>query len=412
MTAAAVVALGSQLLRPVSAFAAGAPVRQVRTAAIVALSDSPSVPTTVEQILLPKGSWTVTSDVTAVNLGQGDFVRCQLLANGSAIDGGQEVYLQGRISGLVDVGTVVAASAVTVSVACDHDSVALAPGQFSVEPGVTLTAVAGGPIRSPGTNPPGSPIVVQNRTTSAIALSKLHYKSMTTVALPKGAWAITANASAYNFSTDFSAFDWVSCRVGGGTGVKMSSNFASAGTNQTDAISTGLDVEAVATVTSTTGTVALQCAADFSTTTSIDSGATITATKTATGVDQVPISQVPLADGAGVASNITQVTMPAGPWRVRSEVNLGYRLPNNSYGGTTDYLRCGLLANGQPIDAGSTELVTATSDSQVVVNAASFTAAAPWTLSLVCSHFAANPSDGTWTVQYGSIVSLEKGPIG
>lgn len=409
--AVAGVALCGQVLWAIPATAAGAPVRQVRTSAGVALSDAATTPTTVERITLPKGSWTVTGDVTAINLGQGDFVRCQLLANGSPIDGGQDVYLQGRVGGLVDVGTVVARAAVTVAVSCDHDFPAQTPGQLSAQAGATLTAVEGGPIRAPGITATGSPTVVQSRTTSAVTLARNAYSAVTSISLPKGSWAVTANASAFNFSTDFAAFDFASCLVVGGKGTTITSNFASAGTDEIDALSTGLDVEAVASVTGATGSVILRCASDFSTTVSIESGATLTATKAPT-TRQAFVSEVPLAAGAGVATVVAQTTVPAGPWRVRSELAVGNRLPNNSYGAATDSVRCGLLANGQPIDGGATELVTDASNYQVVVDAGSFTAASPWTLSLSCSHDAANTSGGTWTVLDGSIVGVDRGPIG
>lgn len=74
----------------------GPTVVQVRSAASVVLSDAGGTLNTVESVTLAKGWWTVTSNTTAVNFGPGDFIRCHLDANGTAIDGGETTYLVPR----------------------------------------------------------------------------------------------------------------------------------------------------------------------------------------------------------------------------------------------------------------------------------------------------------------------------
>jgi hypothetical protein len=146
----------------------------------------------------------VTSNLTAINFGAGDYVRCQLQANGRLIDGGATTNLANRVSGLVDAAALVAHGTVTVAVLCDHDHNAGSLGQFYIDPGATVTAVKGGPISAPGITSSGAPVVVESRTTASVPLANTGTAPVTSVPLAAGTWAITANASAVNFSD----FDW------------------------------------------------------------------------------------------------------------------------------------------------------------------------------------------------------------
>ncbi|MGI8751417.1 MAG: hypothetical protein ACR2MN_03740 [Acidimicrobiales bacterium] len=103
--------------------------------------------------------------------------------------------------------------------------------------------------------------------------------------------------------------------------------------------------------------------------------------------------------------------VPAGAWRVRTDVVMGDLFPNNGIGPDVDFLRCHLDANGIAIDGGATELFTSESYLKGVVNAGSFTSSSSWTLTLSCSHDDKNTSGGKWTALYGGLVAVDKGPI-
>ena len=84
-------------LLPGMAAASGAPnVLQVRTTTDVTLPDPGGTLLAVKSLALPAGSWTVTANLTAVNFGAGDFIRCQLQDNGTLFSGGSTVYLANR----------------------------------------------------------------------------------------------------------------------------------------------------------------------------------------------------------------------------------------------------------------------------------------------------------------------------
>src|SRR6202035_3323542 len=59
-----------------AAVAATPNVIQARSAAAVTLPDAGATLQYVESVNLAKGSWTVTSNATAVNFGPGDYIRC------------------------------------------------------------------------------------------------------------------------------------------------------------------------------------------------------------------------------------------------------------------------------------------------------------------------------------------------
>jgi hypothetical protein len=377
-------------------------VLHTRTGAAVVLPTAGGVSGKVVSLTVGAGSWTVTSDVTAINFGPGDFVRCQLRTVATVIDGGSTVYLADRVGGLTNVGVLVATRTVTVSVQCSHDSVAGSSAQFYIDPGATLTAVKRGPISAPGLPPASAPAVVQARSTSNTPLVANAFTTVTSVTVGTGTWAITANADAVNFSE----FDWAACRLFGATGTATT-----VGTGGNDAIVSGLDLEGTATLLST-GTITLSCESDFASTDYVDAGATLTATSVAPAiVKSFPIALVALPNAGGVSHAVLTRTMPAGAWRVRSEVQVGHRNPNNSWGGSNDFLRCSIAANGTPIDGGATTRVTENSNIQQVVDAGAFTSTSSWTLTVSCSHDSVESGPGHWTVAMGGVVAVNKGPI-
>jgi hypothetical protein len=385
-------------------------VLQVRTTSSVTLASAAATETTVESLSLPKGSWTVSSDLTAINFGAGDYVRCQLQESGTLFDGGQTVYLADRVSGLHNVGTVVVTKATTVAVLCDHDHAARSSGQFYVDPGATLTAVDGGPIDGPGAAVTSKAAVVESRSTASADVDNGSLTTVTSVTLPKGTWAVTATLSAVNFSDD----DFVGCEVDAAGNSVESSGYAEVDVGSTsNALVTGLDVEAEVTVSAKSEVASLDCGTAFSDTSYLDAGATLTATKVAASAVQfqdVPATTLP--DAAGGSATVFTTSMPAGSWRVRSSVPFGNQASNGGIeDGPQDFLRCGLRANGNAIDGGATELITDSSYIQDVVNAGTYTSTSPWTLSVVCSHDATNTTDGQWTTQYGSVQAVNLGPI-
>ena len=202
-----------------SASAASPPVVEVQTSAAVDLSNTGGVQTQVESLVLSAGSWTVTSNLTAIDFGSGDFVRCHLQAGATDIDGGATVFLADRVAGIVNAGTVVASKKVTIGLLCDHDKNTATANQFYVDPGATITAVEGGPIQAPGTTV-SKPKVVEARTTTNTPLGENSYGAVTSVTLPKGKWALKANGSAVNFGD----FDFAACTISPSAGT-VSENF-------------------------------------------------------------------------------------------------------------------------------------------------------------------------------------------
>jgi hypothetical protein len=388
---------------PAAAASTQPAVVQVRSTAKVTLPDAAGTLQQVEAVTLGKGSWTVTSNLTAINFGAGDFVRCQLQANGRLIDGGATTYLADRVSGVVNAAALVAHGTVTVAVLCDHDHNAVSPGQFYIDPGATVTAVRGGPISAPGVTSSGAPVVVESRTTASVTLANTGSALVTSVSLAAGTWAITANASAVNFSD----FDWASCYL-----TATSGTGTSVGTGGDDSTVSEVDVEASANLP-LGGLVALVCRSTFASNVYIDAGATLTATKVASSaMKSAVIPQTALPDVGGSQEAVLTQKVPAGAWRVRTEVQAGNMFSNGGFGGdVSDFIRCSLSANGAPIDDGATVLVTDNSTIDQVVNAGSFTSTKGWTLRLSCSHDIAEPGPGHWTVAQGNALAIKKGPI-
>ncbi len=138
---------------------------QAQTSVAVDLNNTGGVQTQIESLVLNSGSWTVTSNLTAIDFGSGDFVRCHLQAGATDIDGGATVFLADRVAGIVNAGTMVASKKVTIGLFCDHDKNAATANQFYIDPGATITAVEGGPIQAPGMTV-SKPKVVEARTTA------------------------------------------------------------------------------------------------------------------------------------------------------------------------------------------------------------------------------------------------------
>ena len=392
-------------MTPSLAWAKSPTVVQVRTSVSVPLSDAGATLLQVEAVTLPAGSWTITTNATAVNFGAGDYVRCNLQTGGSVIDGGATVYLANRVAGIVNAAAIDLNSSATVGLFCDHDHAAASHGQFYMDPGVTMTAVKGGPIKAPGISGT-NPNVVESRSTKIKALKESQPVKVASVKLSPGTWTLTAGGSAVNFSS----FDWAACDFTASAGT-VTQSFTFVGTESTDATVANLDLEGKATVPAGGATVELDCFSEFTTGVYIDPGATVTATKVSVKSSELA-SHVQLSDAAGVSTPVFTATMPAGAWRVRSGVTVGNLNSNNSVGGPRDFLRCRLLANGAGIDGGATAEITENSALQEIVNAGSFTSSKQWTLTLTCSHDAAHSGDGHWDAFNGDLGAVNQGPIG
>jgi hypothetical protein len=400
------VLVGGAVVGPLasSASAASPPVVQVKTPAAVDLSNSGSTQTQVESVVLSAGSWTITSNLTAIDFGSGDFVRCHLQSNSTLIDGGATVFLANRVAGIVNAGTVLTSKKSTIGLFCEHDKNAATPNQFYIDPGATITAVEGGPIEGPGASV-SKPTVVQARSTTNTPLSENSLVPVTSVTLPKGKWTLKANGSAVNFSD----FDFVACTMGSSAG-SISDNFADAGTDGTDAAAAGIDLEAKASAPAGGAVVTLYCESEFSNTPYIDAGATLTAQKTA--ATAVSFSPMAISDTGGALTTIASQTMPAGSWRITSEVGFGYRNPNNSWGGGADFVRCELQAGAHVIGSAQTQEITQLDYIQQIVDTATYTSSKSWTLKEACSHDVNNTGTGRWTDDEGDLIAVNQGPIG
>lgn len=404
---AGLILVGAMIVGPlaVSASAASDPVIQLQTSAAVDLSNTGGVQTQVESVVLSKGSWTITSNLDAINFGAGDFVRCHLQSDATAIDGGATVFLANRVANIVNSGTVVTTKKSTIALFCEHDKNAATANQFYIDPGATITAVQGGPIEAPGVTA-SQPTVVEGRSTANTPLAENTFTPVTTVTLPKGKWAVHANGSGVNFSD----FDWAYCVVDTSAG-SVSDNYSEAGTEGTDAAAAEIDLEAKVTVPTGGATVTLNCDSDFSTSPYIDAGATLIATKT--GATVVAVPQVEISDTGGTLTTLATKTMPAGSWRITGEVGIEYRYPNNSVGGARDFVRCELQANGHIIGSSQTQEMTEEGNIQDIVDSATNTSSKSWTLGIACSHDANNTGEqGHWAVDQGDLAAVNQGPIG
>ena len=119
-----------------------------------------------------------------------------------------------------------------------------------------------------------------------------------------------------------------------------------------------------------------------------------------------------ISDTGGTLTTIATKTMPAGSWRITSEVGFGYRNPNNSWGGGADFVRCELQAGAHVIGSAQTQEITQLDYIQEIVDSATYTSSKSWTLKEACSHDQPNTVPGHYTVFSGNIVSVNQGPIG
>ncbi len=234
-----------------------------------------------------------------------------------------------------------------------HDRSVLRPrqerghtNQFYIDPGATIRAVEGGPVQAPGTTA-SKPKVVEARTTTNTPLAENSFGAVISITLPKGKWALKANGSAVNFGD----FDFAACTIDS-SAASVSENFVDAGSDATDAAATDIDLEAEASVPAGGASVTLYCEAEFTNSTYIDAGATLTATKTAATVVQVP-ENTAISDTGGTPTTMVTQTMPAGAWRITSAVGFGFRNPNNSWGGSPDFVRCELQSGKHVIGSGA-----------------------------------------------------------
>jgi hypothetical protein len=384
---------------------------QARTTTAAQLPDAAGAPQIVEDLFLPGGPWTVTSNATAVNFGPGDFIRCQLRASGTLIDGGATTYLANRVGGLVNVATWQTGAGFVAELICSHDNAASYPGQFYFDPGITLTAVRGGPISSPTVHTNATPAVVQSRTSSSVGLT---YNSpqgttVTSVALTAGTWALVANLSAVDFTNP----DSIDCFLYGPAGVTVFSSEPNVDAGPADAFVSSVALAGSVVLGPAGGTVAVQCLGRQATGLYVDPGATLTATlvQSASNLSGKVLAGEALPDSGGVSANVMSRSMPAGAWRITSMVAVGLRAPNNGYAGGNDFVRCGLLANGARIDGGATARWLPDDHWQEIVNSGTFTATTRWTLTLSCAHDGTISNGDHWTVLDGIVLDVRKGPI-
>ncbi len=361
---------------------------QVRTSSSVFLPNGGGTLGAIESVSLPAGTWQVTTNLTAINFGPGDYVRCQIQAAGTRIDGGSTVYLADRVAGVVNLASLHAKQPTTVTVLCEHDSAAASSGQFYVDPGATITAV-----------PTTSADIVKGESTSQTPLDSGN-DLITSVTLPEGVWVVNSDASIVNFSGQ----DFDDCYLAPSAG-SYHSDFTQIGSDPTDATVANAEVQATVTVPKKGSTVGLYCSAEFTSGEYIDPGATIVATL-ATGTFAT-LDPTDLPNAAGGSATLYSESLGKGDWRVTSAADFENLQPNNSVAPGRDFLRCTLAANGTAISGGATVLITDDTYLGQDYNSGYYKAKAPWTLTLTCSHDAAHTGDGEWAEGSGSVLAVK-----
>jgi hypothetical protein len=392
--AAGVLTVGSVLSTVTAAHAAtpavGKPkVIQVRTASSVSLPDGGATLGAVESVSLPAGTWQVTTNLTAINFGAGDYVRCQIQAAGTRIDGGSTVYLADRVAGVVNMASLFAQQPTNVVVLCEHDSAAASSGQFYVDPGATITAV-----------PTTSAKVVSGESTSQTTLNVSSPTEITSVSLPAGKWVLNSDASIVNFNGE----DFDQCYLAPSAG-SYRSDFTNIGSDPSDAIVANTEVQGTVTVPSMGSLVGLYCSARSTSGEYVDPGAAIVATK-ATG-SFATLEPIDLPKAAGGSATLYSETVGKGTWRVTSAADFGNLQPNGAFAPGRDFLRCTLAANGTAISGGATVEITPDTYLGQDYNSGYYVAKGPWTLTLACSHDDVHRGSGEWAEFSGSVLAVK-----
>jgi hypothetical protein len=409
-TALAIIAM---LALPARAVAAQPTVYSVRTGSAVTLSDSGGAPTTIESLVVPRGGWTVTSNVTAVDFGSGDFVRCQLQQNGTLFDGGATTYIDDTVADLTNSGVVkTTAAATTIALVCTHDQNAPTTAQFYLDAGATLMAVEGGPIKGAAAAASTGPNVVQKRTTAQTALGLSTSTLVEQMRVAAGTWVFHINLSIVNFGD----FDFAGCTLFGPTGTGNYAQQQVAVGGDPDSVVSNIAMQGTRGF-SKPATVKLACSVAYTQSVYIDPGATLIATRVAPADVAFDYdTKGVLPDTGGTQMTVFHQQMPAGSWRVSSAQTAEVSNPNHSIGGATDYVRCGLYAGNQPIDGGATVRISTGTDGgnyeQMIAEGGTHTAKKPWTLRVKCSHDATIATGSHWVVFSASpVVAIQQGPI-
>jgi hypothetical protein len=391
--AVSVLTLGAALSTVTTAHAASPAaavpkVIQVRTSSSVNLPNSGGTLGAIENVSLPAGTWQVTTNLTAINFGAGDYVRCQIQAAGTRIDGGSTVYLADRVAGVVNMASLRAQQRTSVVVLCEHDSAAGSSGQFYVDPGATITAV-----------PTTSADIVTGESTSQTTLDS-GYTEITSVSLPRGVWVLNSDASIVNFNDR----DFDSCYLAPARG-SYSSDFTDIGSDPSDATVANAEVQGTVTAPKKGTLVGLYCSAEFTSGEYVDPGAAIVATLT-TG-SFATLDRTDLPNAAGGSATLYSESLGKGKWRVTSAADFENLQPNNSVAPGRDFLRCTLAADGTAISGGATVEITPDTYLGQDYNAGYYNAKAPWTLTLTCSHDAAHTGEGKWAEGSGSVLAVK-----
>ena len=343
-----------------------ATVEQVQTTSAVTLADAANTPTQIYDEVVPAGTWAVTGNLTAVNFGTGDFVRCYLTLNGTQFSGRSTVFLANRVAGVSSNGTFTVSGPSNVSFFCEHDEAATTANQFSVDPGATITA-------APRI---GASHVVESMSTSQTPLTDA--PPVASITLKPGNWVVNADLSAVNFTAYASdVFCGFNIENYGGT---YNPDQVDVSTAPSDASVANLQMQTTLVAAKGGSTVTLACTGQSSGM-YVDPGATLMATK-ATGSYATASSSVP--SNAGTAYTVISEALPAGTYRVGSEVE--FNAPDR------DFYRCTVEANGSPISGRATVLTTADAPIGQTYDAGYYSSSSTWTVSVACSHDDAAPN--------------------
>jgi hypothetical protein len=411
---AIVAVVAAALATPTVAGATKPTVYSVRTANGVTLPDTGGTPLAIASLTVPRGAWTVSANAAAADFGSGDFVRCALQHDGTAFDGGSTTYVDDTVADLANTGVLkTTVAATTIALVCSHDEDAASASQFTVDPGATLTAVEGGPIRgAAATTATSGPTVAQTRTTAPVPLVKGVGSVMDSMRVGAGEWVLHANLSLVSFG----GVDFVNCYL-----YTRSSESAiqQVVVGNSDVFASNVSMQGEGEYVKPE-TVKIACVALETSGVHVDPGATLTATLVS-DADLVRGTQQTrrrLSDSPGRATKVLHEVVPAGAWRVSSAVTTYVENPDHSDGGTTDFVRCSLFAGSQAIDGGARVLISASdgvdagNEAQMIVESGVFTATKPWVLTLTCSHDASVRAGSHWWIVFGSpVLSVRQGPI-
>ena len=379
------------------------------TSAPTALSAAGATPVLVTSVIVPAGNWLVTAKTTAVNFAGADYVRCNIKAGATLLDGG--TTLVGNASGgptgetgpsaatIVMQGLASTTSIQTVTLNCEHDF-AIA-GEY-IDPGAALRVV-----------PATGALAATTTASTSLSASGATPVTVASVSVPAGSWSVSAKATGVNFA----GADDVRCDVKAAStlvdgATTLVGNAAGGPTGEKGPSAAMMAMQGLIT-TATTQTFSLNCQHDFGIAGEyIDPQASLIVVPSSGGSSSSTTASTTLSPSAATATTITSLSVAAGTWSVSAKATAV------NFGGA-DYVRCTISAGASALDASTTLVGNAfggptaeTGPSAAMVAEQSLvTTTSVTTLSLTCLH------DFSFSGEYidpqASLVAVPAaGPIG